>query len=50
MEKEKGSVTIQAFDNDIQFGFGGLHGAHKTIKREKNVNCLMLLPCIPISF
>lgn len=33
-------VEIEAFDCSIQFGFGGLHGAHKTIKREKNVKLL----------
>ena len=40
LEKEKGSVTIQEFDNDIQFAFGGLHGAHKTIKRARDVKLL----------
>lgn len=33
-------VEIEAFDCSIQFGFGGLHGAHKTIKRAKNVKLL----------
>ena len=36
----KGTVTIEEFDNDIQFAFGGLHGAHKTIKRAENVKLL----------
>jgi hypothetical protein len=40
LEKEKGSVTIEAFGCDFQFAFGGLHGAHKTIKREKKVKLL----------
>jgi hypothetical protein len=40
LTKEKGSVTIQEFDNEIQFAFGGLHGAHKTRKREKNVKII----------
>ena len=40
LEKEKGFVTVQEFDNDIQFAFGGLHGAHKTIKRAKDVKLL----------
>lgn len=34
------SVNIEEFDNDIQFGFGGLHGAHKKIKKAKNVKLL----------
>lgn len=34
------SLTIEAFDCEIQFGFGGLHGAHKKIKRAKNVKLL----------
>lgn len=34
------SVNIEEFDNDIQFGFGGLHGAHRTIKRAKKVKLL----------
>lgn len=40
LEKEKGSVTIDAFGCEFQFGFGGLHGAHKTIKRKKNVKLI----------
>ena len=43
----KGSVTIQEFDNDIQFAFGGLHGAHKTIKRAKNVKLLDVTSMYP---
>jgi hypothetical protein len=34
------TTTIEEFDNEIQFGFGGLHGAHKKIKRAKNVKLL----------
>jgi hypothetical protein len=34
------TVTIEDFGCDIQFGFGGLHGAHKHKKREKNVKLL----------
>jgi len=40
LEKDKGSVTIQEFGNEIQFGFGGLHGAHLTKKRVKEVKLL----------
>ena len=36
-EKDKGAVTIENFNNTIQFGFGGLHGAHKEIKKAENV-------------
>jgi hypothetical protein len=43
----KGSVTIQEFDCDIQFGFGGLHGAHKTIKRVENVKLLDVTSMYP---
>jgi hypothetical protein len=34
------SITIEAFGCDVQFGFGGLHGAHKTIKKSKKVKLL----------
>jgi hypothetical protein len=34
------TITINEFGNEIQFGFGGLHGAHKTIKKRKNVKLL----------
>jgi hypothetical protein len=34
------TVTIEEFNCDIQFGFGGLHGAHKYIKRQKKVKLL----------
>jgi hypothetical protein len=47
LEKDKGSVNIQAFDNEIQFGFGGLHGAHKTIKRAENVKLLDVTSMYP---
>jgi hypothetical protein len=40
LEKEKGSVTIKEFGNEVQFGFGGLHGAHETIKRVEKVKLL----------
>lgn len=35
--KEKGSVTIREFDNEIVFGFGGLHGQNMKKKRFENV-------------
>jgi hypothetical protein len=47
LEKDKGSVTIEAFNNEIQFGFGGLHGAHKTIKKAKNVKLLDVASMYP---
>jgi hypothetical protein len=37
---EKKTATIEEFGNEIQFGFGGLHGAHKKIKRAKKVKLL----------
>lgn len=40
LNKDSGAVTIEEFGNEIQFGFGGLHGAHKTKKRAKNVKIL----------
>jgi hypothetical protein len=43
----KGSVTIQEFDCEIQFAFGGLHGAHKTIKRAENVKLLDVTSMYP---
>lgn len=39
-EPTQKSVTIEDFDCNIQFGFGGLHGAHKHIKRTKKVRLL----------
>src|SRR4051812_36945778 len=36
----KGSKTINDFGCEIQFAFGGLHGANKTIKRAKKVKLL----------
>lgn len=45
--KKKGIVNMTAFDCDIQWGFGGLHGAHKTIKRHKNVKLLDVASMYP---
>ena len=47
LEKDKGSVTVDKFDNEIQFAFGGLHGAHKSIKREKKVKLLDVVSMYP---
>jgi hypothetical protein len=40
-------ITIEAFGCDIQFGFGGLHGAHKTIKKAKKVKLLDVTSMYP---
>lgn len=37
LTKEKGSVTTREFDNDVQWGFGGIHSQHKNRKHFKNV-------------
>lgn len=47
LTKDKGQVTIQEFGNEIQFGFGGLHGAHTSIKRAKNVKLLDVTSMYP---
>jgi hypothetical protein len=41
------SVTIEDFGCEIQFGFGGLHGAHKTIKRQKKVKLIDAISMYP---
>lgn len=41
-------IEIEDFDCTIQFGFGGLHGAHKTIKREKKVKLLDVKSMYPM--
>lgn len=41
------STTITEFDNDIQFAFGGLHGAHRWIKRATNVILLDVASMYP---
>lgn len=45
--KPKGNVTIEDFDCEIQFAFGGLHGAHKTIKRARGVKLLDVASMYP---
>jgi len=47
LTKDKGSVTIQEFDCEIQFGFGGLHGAHSSIRKVKNVKLLDVASMYP---
>jgi hypothetical protein len=47
LEKDKGTVTIQAFNNEIQFAFGGLHGAHNSIKKARNVKLLDVTSMYP---
>lgn len=39
-QKLKKTCTIEAFGCEIQFGFGGLHGCHKKIKKSKKVKLL----------
>lgn len=43
----KKTITTEAFNNIIQFGFGGLHGAHKHIKKVKNVKLLDVTSMYP---
>jgi len=40
-------VEIEDFDCVIQFGLGGLHGAHKTIKKARNVKLLDVTSMYP---
>lgn len=47
LTKEKGSVTIREFDCEIEFGFGGLHGVHKHIKRLDNIKLLDVVSMYP---
>lgn len=51
--KEKGNITIQKYDNEIVYGFGGLHGAHTKRKKFKNVVLLdvqSLYPNIMVNY
>ena len=41
------TVTVTEFDNDIQFAFGGLHGAHKWIKKASDVILLDVASMYP---
>lgn len=45
--KDKGKVVVEAFDNIIEFGFGGLHGVHKSIKKVENVKLLDVASMYP---
>lgn len=47
LTKSKGSVTINEFDCEIEFGFGGLHGVHKHIKKAENVKLLDVASMYP---
>lgn len=47
LTKDKGSITTQEFDNDIQWGFGGIHSQHKTRKHFKNVHNLDVASLYP---
>jgi hypothetical protein len=47
LNHDKGNVTIQEFGNEIQFAFGGLHGAHTSIKKAKNVKLLDVTSMYP---
>lgn len=47
LTKEKGSITIHDFDCEIEFGFGGLHGVHKHIRRAENVKLLDVASMYP---
>lgn len=47
LTKDKGSVTTYEFDNEIQWGFGGIHSQHKTRKHFKNVHNLDVASLYP---
>lgn len=47
LTKEKGSITTVEFDNDIQWGFGGIHSQHRTRKHFKNVHNLDVASLYP---
>jgi hypothetical protein len=47
LTNDKGSVTIHEFGCEIQFAFGGLHGAHKSIKKVKKVKLLDVISMYP---
>lgn len=44
---DKGKVTIEEFDCSIEFGFGGLHGVHKSIKKVENLVMLDVASMYP---
>lgn len=45
--KEKGNITIRKYDNEIVYGFGGLHGANYKRKRFENVVLLDVASLYP---
>lgn len=45
--KQKGSVTVREFDNEIVFGFGGLHSQSTKKKRFENVHNLDVASLYP---
>lgn len=47
LTKDKGSITTQEFDNDIQWGFGGIHSQHKHRKHFTNVHNLDVASLYP---
>ena len=47
LTKDKGSITVHEFDCAIEFGYGGLHGVHKHIKRAENVKLLDVTSLYP---
>jgi hypothetical protein len=53
LNKDKGSVTIEEFDNEIVFGFGGIHGQNTKKKRFENVvnlDVASLYPSIIVNY
>lgn len=44
---KKKSFTMEDFDNEIEFGFGGLHSVHKNIKDVKDVKLLDVASMYP---
>ena len=46
-KKANKTITVNEFGNEIQFGFGGLHGAHREIKKQKNVKLLDVASMYP---
>ena len=51
--KDKGNITIHEFDNEIVFGFGGLHGQNIKKKRFENVinlDVASLYPSIIVNY
>lgn len=47
LTKDKGSITTQEFDNDIQWGFGGIHSQHRTRTHFTNVHNLDVASLYP---